>query len=208
MVQTVKAQNIDLRDLIDNFDLRLNQDEQFFREWQENLPELTDIEKQLLDQVKASYFNLIQYPPLLENVIKLTIISPLLFVGKFYLSPFHIKAEKSIDLIEDDGGVAIEGKIDILLLKDKLWVTVIESKKLAFSIDEGLAQILTYMLADPNPETPSFGMISTGANFAFVKLVRGAFPEYATSAEYSLRNPGNDLYRVLSILKRLSQLAS
>jgi hypothetical protein len=207
MVQTIKAQNIDLRYLIDNFNLRLNQDEQFFREWQENLPELTDIEKQLLDQVKASYFNLIQYPPLLENVIKLTIISPILFVGKFYLSPFSIKAEKSIDIIEEeDDGRAIEGKIDILLLKEKLWVTVIESKKLAFSVDEGLPQILTYMLADPHPETPSFGMIATGANFAFVKLVRGETPHYATSAEYSLRNPGNDLYQVLRILKRLSEV--
>ena len=206
MVQTIKAQNIDLRYLIDNFNLRLNQDEQFFREWQENLPELTDIEKQLLDQVKASYFNLIQYPPLLENVIKLTIISPILFVGKFYLSPFYIKAEKSIDITEEEeDGMVIEGKIDILLLKEKLWVTVIESKKLAFSVDEGLPQILTYMLADPHPETPSFGMIATGANFAFVKLVRGETPHYGTSAEYSLRNPGNDLYQVLRILKRLSE---
>ncbi len=206
MVQTIKAQNIDLRYLIDNFNLRLNQDEQFFSEWQENLPELTDIEKQLLDQVKASYFNLIQYPPLLENVVKLTIISPILFVGKFYLSPFYIKAEKSIDITEeDDDGMVIEGKIDILLLKNKLWVTVIESKKLAFSVDEGLPQILTYMLADPHPETPCFGMIATGANFAFVKLVRGETPQYGTSAEYSLRNPGNDLYQVLRILKRLSE---
>jgi hypothetical protein len=62
------------------------------------------------------------------------------------------------------------------------------------------------MLADPNPETPTFGMISTGANFSFVKLVRGETSQYARSAEFVVSNPGNELYRVLQILKRLSQL--
>jgi hypothetical protein len=62
------------------------------------------------------------------------------------------------------------------------------------------------MLADPNPQTPTFGMIATGANFSFVKLVRGETPEFALSSEFIIRNPGNELYRVLQILKRLSQL--
>jgi hypothetical protein len=35
----------------------------FFREWQDDLPEITDLEKQALDRVKASYLNLIKYPP-------------------------------------------------------------------------------------------------------------------------------------------------
>ncbi|WP_333265277.1 MULTISPECIES: hypothetical protein [unclassified Microcoleus] len=85
-------------------------------------------------------------------------------------------------------------------------MTVIESKQLSFSTDEALAQLLRYMLADSNPENPTFGMISTGANFSFVKLVRGETPQYARSAEFVISNPGNELYRVLQILKRLSQL--
>ena len=72
--------------------------------------------------------------------------------------------------------------------------------------DEALAQLLTYMLADPDRETLTFGMISTGANFSFVKLVRGETLQYARSAELVISNPGNELYRVLQILKRLSQL--
>jgi hypothetical protein len=35
-------------------------------------------------------------------------------------------------------------------------------QKAAFSIEEGLAQILACMLATPHPEKPSFGMITTG----------------------------------------------
>jgi hypothetical protein len=82
---------------------------------------------------------------------------------------------------------------------------VIESKQVEFSIEAGLAQILSYMLANPNPEQPSFGMITTGGSFIFLKLVKGDSPKYGLSRLFSLLNPGNDLYTVLSILKRLAQ---
>lgn len=206
MVETLKAQRIDLRYLIDKFSLQRIRDDQFFWEWQTNLPELTDIEKQELDRVQEGYFNLVEYPPLLENVVKLTIVSPLLFIAGLYLSPFDIKAEKSLEILAEDETVIIEGRIDILVLKQNFWVTVIESKQTAFSIEEGLAQILTYMLADPNPETPTFGMITNGVNFRFVKLVREETPKYALSDEFVIDNRGNELYNVLKIIKRLSQL--
>lgn len=207
MVQKLQAKDINLRYLIDQFGLQRIRQPEFFPEWQENLPELTDLEKQLLDRVQEGYFNLIDYPPLLENVVKLTIVSPILFLEGFYLRPFHIKAEKSIAIQEEDEGTLIEGRIDILILKENFWVTVIESKQLSFSIDEGLAQLLAYMLANPHPEKPSFGLITTGANFTFVKLFKGEIPQYATSDEFVIRNRDNQLYSVLQILKRLSQLA-
>jgi hypothetical protein len=206
MVQKVQAKEINLRYLIDNYGLQRVRNIEFFKEWQENLPEVTDVEKQLLDRVQEIYYNLVDYPPVLENAVKLTIISPILFIAGLFERPFYVKAEKSIAIQEEDEGRIIEGRIDILIMKANLWVTVIESKQLAFSTDEALAQLLTYMLADPNPETPTFGMISTGANFSFVKLVRGQIPQYALSNQFTISNLGNDLYRVLQILKRLSQL--
>ncbi|OCR00942.1 restriction endonuclease subunit R [Oscillatoriales cyanobacterium USR001] len=206
MIQKLQAKEIDIRYLIDNFGLQQVRNPEFFREWQENLPEITDTEKQLLDRVKEGYFNLLEYPPLLESVVKLTIVSPILFLAGFYVSPFHIKAEKPIQIQEEDEGKIIEGRIDILILKNNFWVTVIESKQLSFSVDEGLAQLLAYMLANPHPENPTFGLITTGANFTFVKLLKGEVPHYTTSKEFVTRNPGNELYSVLQILKRLSQL--
>ena len=122
------------RGLIDNFGLQLAEDEQFFREWQDDLPEITELEKQLLDRLKAGFINLLTYPPLLENVVKLSVVGPLLFIAGFYLSPFQVKAEKSIQIQDEDDGVIIEGRLDILLLKDQFWVMVIESKKLSFSV--------------------------------------------------------------------------
>ncbi|MBD2018255.1 restriction endonuclease subunit R [Microcoleus sp. FACHB-53] len=208
MVQTLQAKEITLRDLIVKFGIQLVEDEQFFWEWQDNLPELTPFDSQLLDKVKSGFVNLLNYPPLLEDVVRMAVLDPILFIGDFYLAPFHVKSEESVDIISDDEGVIVKGKIDTLVLKDQLWVMVVESKKAAFSIEEGLAQILAYMLGNPHPEKPSFGMITTGGSFVFVKLVKGEVPQYALSKVFITRNPGNELYEVLRILKRLSQLVN
>lgn len=76
MVQTIQAENVTLRELITLYGLQLVEDDQFFREWQDNLPELTDLEKQLLAQIKAGYINLRNYPPLLENTVNIAVLSP------------------------------------------------------------------------------------------------------------------------------------
>lgn len=207
MVQTLQAKEITLRDLIANFGIQLVEDERFFKEWQNDLPEITDLDKQLLDKVKAGYINLLNYPPVLEDIVKMAVLDPILFIGEFYLSPFYVKAEESVDINSEDEGVIVKGRIDTLVLKDQLWVMVIESKKAAFSIEEGLAQILAYMLGNPNTGKPNFGMITTGGSFIFVKLVTGETPQYALSKGFLTRNPGNELYDVLCILKRLCQLA-
>lgn len=206
MVQIIQAKDIDLRYLIDNFGLQLIQDDQFFPEWQENLPEITDLDKQLLDKVKAGYFNLLNYPPLLEDVIRMAILDPLLFIGDFYLAPFYVKSEETVDIAVRDEETLVKGRIDTLVLKDQFWVMVIESKRASFSIEAGLSQILAYMLANPYPEKPSFGMITTGGSFIFIKLVKAETPQYATSDTFDIRNRGNELYSVLGILKKLSQL--
>ena len=208
MVQTIQAKEITLRDLIVKFGIQLVEDEQFFWEWQDNLPEVTEIDKQLLDKVKAGFVNLLNYPPLLEDVVRMAVLDPILFIGDFYLFPFYVRSEESVDIISDDEGVIVKGRIDTLVLKDQLWVMVVESKKAAFSIEEGLAQILAYMLGNPHPEKPSFGMITTGGSFVFVKLVKGELTQYALSKVFITRNPGNELYDVLRILKRLSQLVN
>ncbi|MGB6297788.1 MAG: restriction endonuclease subunit R [Rivularia sp. (in: cyanobacteria)] len=208
MVQTIQAKDINLRYLIDNFGIELVLDDQFFKEWQEDLPEITDLDKQLLDKVKAGYFNLLNYPPLLENVVRMAIIDPILFIGDFYLNPFYVKSEESIDIAVPDEDVIIKGRIDTLVLQKQLWVMIIESKKASFSIEEGLAQILTYMLGSPVADKPCFGMIGTGSEFIFVKLVKTNPPRYALSKGFLIRNPGNELYDVLRILKGLIQIAS
>ncbi|MEG4406972.1 hypothetical protein [Microcoleus sp. MON2_D5] len=65
---------------------------------------------------------------------------------------------------------------------------VIESKRVSFSIEAGLAQILAYRLANPSPEKPNYGMIATGCSFIFVKLVKGELPRYSTSDLFGISN--------------------
>jgi len=64
-MQKLQARDINLRYLIDNFGWQRVRNSEFFREWQENLPEVTDSEKQLLDRVQDIYFNLVDTPPVL-----------------------------------------------------------------------------------------------------------------------------------------------
>ena len=149
-IQTVQARDINLRYLIDNFGIELVRNPDFFPEWQNDLPELSVYDKQLLDKIKDGYFNLLNYPPLLEGVVRQAITDPLLFIGDFYLAPFYVKSEESIDIEVPDKDVVIKGRIDTLVLRDQLWVMIIESKKASFSIEEGLAQLLAYMLGSPS----------------------------------------------------------
>ncbi len=58
-MQKLQIRDINLRYLIDKFGLQRVRNSEFFREWQENLPEVTDSEKQLLDRVQDIYFNLV-----------------------------------------------------------------------------------------------------------------------------------------------------
>lgn len=69
------------------------------------MPKITDLDRQLLDKVKAGYFNLLNYPPLLEDIVRMAILDPILFIGDFYLVPFYVKSEKSIDVAVEDQGV-------------------------------------------------------------------------------------------------------
>lgn len=104
MVQTLQAKNVTLRELAELFGLELTENGQFFREWQDNLPELTEEEKRRLDRVKVSIANLLEYPPLLENTVKMVVLSPLLDLTNVYLKPLHIKSEQSFQIATEDEG--------------------------------------------------------------------------------------------------------
>jgi hypothetical protein len=204
MVQIIQAEKVTLYELENKFKLRLATDEQFFREWKGDLPEITDSEKQKLERVKASYFNLAKRP-MLEEMVKMVVLSPLLDLAGFYLPPFYSTSEDSVEIVEEDEGVVIRGKIDVLVLQEQFWVIVIESKRAKFSLEPGIPQALTYLLANSNAEKPLFGLVTNGSNFIFLKLVKQEVPYYALSDEFALRR-GNDLYTVLAILKRVGQL--
>ncbi|MGB0564829.1 MAG: restriction endonuclease subunit R, partial [Spirulinaceae cyanobacterium] len=209
MVQSLPAKTLTLSELRERFRLHwVSDDASFFPEWQGPFPELTLAEKSLLDQTRAGLFNLLEYPPLLEDVVRMAVVDPLLFIGGFFLAPFQVRSEQSVTLRAEADGILFQGKADTLVLKEKLWVMVIEAKRATFSTEAGLPQLLTYLLSSPETDQPRYGLITTGSEFVFVKLAQRADGlGYALSKGFRLRDPGeNPLYPVLQIFRHLSQL--
>ncbi len=191
----------------ERFGLERTNDEQLFREWQDDLPELNDLEKSTLDEVKDDYLHLSQYP-MLEPTVKMVVLSPLLRLAGFYRPPFYLASEHEVSISSEDEGTIVRGRIDILICQPPFWIVVIEAKRAEYSLKVGIPQALAYMLANPEPEKPAFGFVTNGTEFILIKLTKRDTPQYAFSNQFSLLNRGNDLYTVVMILKRLGQLVS
>lgn len=62
------------------------------------------------------------------------------------------------------------------------------------------------MLTNLTQENPTFGVVLNGSEFLFLKLALTPEPRYALLDVFSLLNRSNDLYEVLQIFKKLSEL--
>ena len=207
MTPTIASNKIDFQQLIRQFSLKVTRDVTFFPEWREDLLEISEGDRMILDRVQAGFWNSIEYPPFSEKLIQISVLGPLLLLAGFYEPPFHIQAEKSVEIsAEDEDGITVRGRIDVLVLKEQVWALVIEAKEAEFSIEAGVSQLLSYMLVNPVTAKPSYGLIASGGSFIFVKLVKGETNNYGFSKIYEIRNPGNDLYEVLQILKKIASL--
>ena len=202
----MQAQNIGIAYLEERFSLKQSDNEAFFPEWLENLPEISDLEKQYLDKVKLHFLRLAKYPPLSEETVKLVVLSPLLSLAGFYDEPFLIRSESSIEVAVENEDEVIRGKIDVLVIQQQLWLLVIESKRTAFSLLEAIPQALTYMLANPHPTKPLFGLVMNGSDFIFIKFSQINQAQYALSDQFTLLKRENELYQVFRILKKLGQI--
>ncbi|MDZ8221666.1 MULTISPECIES: type I restriction endonuclease subunit R [unclassified Nostoc] len=205
MVQTISARDISLYELEEKFNLQLATDINFFPEWTENLPTLTDGEKQAMARVKSNYLNLNKHRLMSEEAVKMVVLSPLLDLAGFYQPPFEIETETSVEISAEDESFIVKGNIDVLVIQKRFWVLVIESKSSKFDVMTALPQALAYMLDCPNPEQPTFGLLINGREFVFVKLIQQEHPWYARSYALSIERD-SELHQVLSVLKRLGEL--
>ncbi len=200
MVQAIAVKDVTLRELKQNFGIQISQDPAFFPEWLEVFTSLSEEECRLLNRVKANFLELMEDPPMLENTVKMVVLAPLLDLAGFYHKPFRIETETAIALEMKDEETIIRGRIDILVIKNQLWLLVIESKRSDFAVTRAIPQALAYMLSNSEAVQPTFGMITNGNEFLFLKTSQN---EYANSRLFSLVNPNNELYEVLQILKHL-----
>ncbi|WP_204104719.1 MULTISPECIES: restriction endonuclease subunit R [Spirulina sp. CCY15215] len=203
MVQTLAIErNLKtLRQLQNEFALSRTEKDEFFPEWYRDLAKLTTNEINCLDEIKEQYLYQLSQGRLGEETIKLIVLSPLLKLAGFYDPPFQFRAEETIQLTIESQEIIYRGKIDALVLQDRLWIVVIESKETSFSLELAIPQTLAYMLANPQPDRAVFGMITNEGNFIFLKLEHQPSPQYEISDLYSLLPRQNRLYPVLQILK-------
>ena len=197
---------ISLNEAHNQFNLSRTSDPQFFTEWFEGLPELTDSEKTLLDRVKDRYRYHRDDGPLAEGVVNIIVVSPLLELAGFYDPPFKIRAERSVEITIEVGEEVLQGRLDFLVVQDQFWSVVIESKRAGFDMELAIPQTLAYIVASPNSDRPVFGMVTNGSEFFFIKLTQQGIPQYDISDVYSLLPRQNKLYEVLGTLKRIGQV--
>ncbi|MDB9526928.1 restriction endonuclease subunit R [Oscillatoria sp. CS-180] len=205
MIQAIPAPEVTLRTLKQILNLQAATDVSFFAEWQGGMEPISELAQQALARVKANYLDFLEDSPVLENSVKMVVLGPLLDLAGFYRRPFRITTETSIDIELEDAETIIRGRIEFLVLNESFWLVVIESKRSDFAVTRALPQTLAYMLGKPDPERPTFGFITNGTEFLFLRAQRQPTVQYATSKLFSLLNPGNELYQVLSILQRVAQ---
>jgi hypothetical protein len=202
ITETIKT----LGQIEEKLGIRLSDDRTFFLEWL-NLPAtLSNSDQDRLDRIRQNYLYKSTDGILLEETIKLVLLSPLLELAGFYQSPYKFRAEVSVEVEAiGDTDEILRGRIDALVLQNRLWIVLIESKKATFDLELALPQTLAYMAANPQPDRPLFGIITNGSSYLFVKLLDR---QYGTSDLFATRSQHrNNLYEVLEILRHFGSLA-
>ena len=197
--------NLALSDLRDKLQLSRDRADPFFERWLDDAEALSDFDQQALDRLKRNYENIIETNPL-EEVVKLVVVSPLLDLAGFYQPPFSIRAEVSTKLVVTEGSQTFTGSIDVLVVKQRLWVLVVESKQSRFDVTSGIPQALSYLLSQPSeaqlPATDDrFGMVTNGREVVFLRLKPEHPPTYMQSRIYQVIEVREDLTQILQGLK-------
>ena len=201
MVQTLQAKNVSLKEVRTLFSLEYASQDAFFQAWKADFPSLTQTEQNQIARVQKNYQNLFEQG-LSEESVKMVVLSPLLDLAGFYQAPFNLRTEESIELISEDDGTVVKGKIDVLFAADKFWILAIETKSTQYDVLIGLPQALTYMMSAPNSDRPVYGLLANGREFVFIKLVQAEKPVYARSPALSVEEH-DELGDVLQALKRV-----
>jgi hypothetical protein len=131
-----------------------------------------------------------------------------------------VDTETSVEIETEEGNLKLRGRMDVLVLMERFWVLVIESKRAEFSLKVGIPQVLSYMLANPHTDRPVYGLVSNGHSFVFLKCQKNPsgtlgtvatletmpqFSQYAKSKEFIL-DQDDGLALTLQVMKRLGAI--
>lgn len=210
MAEVIPARSLELHEVEARFNLQQSLEPSFFPEWQGVEVELDERDLYWLDKAKSNFLSLIKYR-LHEEVVKISILAPLLTVSGLGSAPFVPQAEKQVEVSfpaqdSDSEDEIIRGRIDLLVLYRNFWVVTIETKPQQSDVLEALPQALAYMMASPEQSGPMFGLLTNGRHFIFVKLLKQGQPSYGLSDLFTLFRQGNDMHQVTAILQHLGEV--
>lgn len=183
------------------FSLSRSNSQDFFRECQGELVEINSSDRNNLEVIWQRYIYHRSHGHLLKSTVMLLLISPLLTVAGLYDPPFRIKAEESVQIKVRDSEETLQGRIDVLVIRDRLWIIVLESKKTMLSVWSALPQTLAYLMASPNIDGSTFGMLTNGDDIVFVKLEKN---QYAMSQVFAPLVNQSELAIACQILRKIS----
>ncbi|MDD1420901.1 type I restriction endonuclease subunit R [Dolichospermum sp. ST_sed1] len=185
------------------FGLTRSKSEDFFPEWHDQLPEINSSDRTNLEILWQRYIYHRSNGHLLASTVMLLLVSPLLTVAGLYDPPFLIKAEESVQITVADSEETLQGRIDVLVLRDHLWIIVLESKKTMLSVWSALPQTLAYLMASPNNNLPTLGMLTNGDDIVFVKLEN---KHYALSRVFAPLSTQSELESACQVLRKIAEI--
>jgi len=185
------------------FGLSRSESKDFFTEWYDQLPEINSSDRANLEILWRRYIYHRSGGHLLESTVMLLLVSPLLTITGLYDPPFLLKAEESVLIKISDSEETLQGRIDVLVLRDRFWIIVLESKKTMLSVWSALPQTLAYLMASPNSDRPTFAMLTNGDDIVFVKLDG---KQYAMSQVLSPLVNQSELEVAWQVLRKIAEI--
>jgi hypothetical protein len=192
------------------FGLSRSESSNFFTEWYDQLPVINPSDRANLEILWRRYIYHRSGGHLLESTVMLLLVSPLLTIAGLYDPPFWIKAEESIAINVSDSEETLQGRIDVLVLHDRLLIIVLESKKTMLSVWSALPQTLAYLMASPNGggthpagTRPTIAMLTNGDDIVFVKLEG---KQYAMSQVLSPLVNRGELEVAWQVLRKIAEI--
>ncbi len=180
----------------------------FFSELDDPLPELDELTEHWLNKIQTDFLSIMKRS-LKEEVVKVMVLSHLLSAANLSSRPFYPNTEESVEIelpddpTSDEAGTIIRGRIDFLVMHEHLWAIVVESKRTQLNVRMGIPQALIHMMASPNDDRPTYGLVLNGTDFLFIKLLKGDRNRYAVSRPLTMYDPDRDIHQTVQILRKL-----
>lgn len=190
-----------LQELETRFQIQRATDGSFFPEWQGGEIALDEATCSVLDHLRQRFLYYYKAGLLTEGTVLLSILAPLLDALGFHEPPYFVRSEVGINIEVMERDEVYRGRIDVLIVRDRLWILTLEAKRSKFAADIALPQCLAYLGAAP--QLPAFGLVTNGSDFIFCKLGNQT---YDFSDPFTLLSHQNRLYTIAAILLRLKAL--